>query len=455
MIEPVAEYESIIRRTESNFRVPTTEQEREKFLRDLITTKKSTFSSIWPTEGKGRAYEIASFLHSRHTLKLEVIGVMLAILLLAIVASSYLLLAAPVQQRSITALSFPSWGQGPNAPSLPKRHAQPCFAKAAPIIGKAPSLREEGAIENGTPAIAADTPFDGHTPATPNGGNAQDAGESTAARAAETFSTQPSQLVQPTHDKQGSTEPSPLKLLALFIGPPVWIALFQILYTTGSKRRGAATMIIAEVTSIIRVYAAANIIGAFVQKYSHASQAINTEIGGFVDVARKEDYLTIFDRNIEHLGAFPNPLIFHVTSFYTFLKAARDATGALSLWSAPHYPVAQKKADIVDIVYLCFMQMDHGYLALCDLMEKRDREALALIGNVTIGVSLQSYLFLLHVVTVEDFRYTALVSRLRTYRTYASNCGYSDLWNMACPPELLLLGEPAIDQNKSPRPEMK
>lgn len=407
MNEPVAEYESIICRTENNSRVPTSERERDEFLRNLITTKKSTFSSIWPTEGKGRAYEISSFLHSRHTLKLEVIGILLAILLIAIMTSTYFLLTAPVQ-RLITALPPPSRASAPNQPPLPKLHVQPSFA------------------------TATGTASGGHVPA------------------AGTSSAQQSQLAPPTHDEQGSAESSPLKLLALFIGPPVWIALFQLLYTTGSKRRGAATMIIAEMTSIIRVYAAANIIGAFVQKYAHASQAINAEIGGFVDVAREEDYLTIFDRNIEHLGAFPNPLIFHVTSFFTFLKAARDATGALSLWSAPPYPVAQKKADIVDIVYLCFMQMDHGYLALRDLMEKRDREALALIGNVTIGVSLQSYLFLLHVINVEDFRYTALISRLGTYRTHASDCGYSDLWNMACPPELLLLGGPAIDQNNCP-----
>ena len=425
MNEPVAEYESIIRRTENNSRVPTSERERDEFLRNLITTKKSTFSSIWPTEGKGRTYEISSFLHSRHTLKLEVIGILLAILLIAIMTSTYFLLTAPVQ-RLITALPPPSRASGPNEPPLPKLQLQPSFATATGSASR------------------------GHVAAAPNGANAQDAGASTAARTAGTSSAQQSQLAPPTHDEQGSAESSPLKLLALFIGPPVWIALFQLLYTTGSKRRGAATMIIAEMTSIIRVYAAANIIGAFVQKYAHASQAINAEIGGFVDVAREEDYLTIFDRNIEHLGAFPNPLIFHVTSFFTFLKAARDATGALSLWSAPHYPVAQKKADIVDIVYLCFMQMDHGYLALRDLMEKRDREALALIGNVTIGVSLQSYLFLLHVINVEDFRYTALISRLGTYRTHASDCGYSDLWNMACPPELLLLGGPAIDQNNCP-----
>lgn len=147
MNEPVAEYESIIRRTENNSRVPTSERERDEFLRNLITTKKSTFSSIWPTEGKGRTYEISSFLHSRHTLKLEVIGILLAILLIAIMTSTYFLLTAPVQ-RLITALPPPSRASGPNEPPLPKLQLQPSFATATGSASR------------------------GHVAAAPNGANA-------------------------------------------------------------------------------------------------------------------------------------------------------------------------------------------------------------------------------------------------------------------------------------------
>ena len=82
---------------------------------------------------------------------------------------------------------------------------------------------------------------------------------------------------------------------------------------------------------------------------------------GFADSARKESYFSIFEKNSTELGSLGSATVNNVTAFYTFLKASRDATGALQLWEKPYYDVPQKKEDLVAIIHLCFLVTVHGH----------------------------------------------------------------------------------------------
>nr|WP_315401280.1 hypothetical protein [uncultured Duganella sp.] len=217
------------------------------------------------------------------------------------------------------------------------------------------------------------------------------------------------------------------KLVTILLSPLLFVTALQFLYSTGVKRRGSVAMMRSEIVSIARLFAAANIVGDFIDLYSRSCYARDTSKLGFASVAGKESYMTVFDKNIEHLGSLHAVLLDHIAAFYSFLKASRDATGALANWNDA-YPTRRKLDDIVDIIYLCFLTMMHGHHAVNRLFEKSDKARADLVKDVFTGLELQCYLFLLLAVDKADYRYAALTSRYGYYAHLADRFCYVDLF---------------------------
>lgn len=89
--------------------------------------------------------------------------------------------------------------------------------------------------------------------------------------------------------------------------------------------RTIALALTSDVASIMKAIAKARIPQHFMLQYDKPDQQFP-----WADVARDENYFSAFDAHVGKLGALREPaLAADVTTFYTFLKASRDATSSL------------------------------------------------------------------------------------------------------------------------------
>jgi hypothetical protein len=225
--------------------------------------------------------------------------------------------------------------------------------------------------------------------------------------------------------------------LQIIFGATIFGTILEVLrrtYETAVKRLATIDLFSIEMLSIMRVFAAANIIGDFVCLYDKAtpsggpnqSAADGTKPKpspiGFADSARKENYFSIFDKNSTELGGVDPAIVNDVTAFYTFLRASRDATGALQLWKEPSYDVERMKADVIAIIYLCFLMSVHGLRALDVLITSKNNKYIA--NDIVAGVQLQCFAFLDYVLPDEDFRRERLDQRRTDCRKLQQEYGY-------------------------------
>ncbi len=199
-----------------------------------------------------------------------------------------------------------------------------------------------------------------------------------------------------------------------------FIELLRRTYDSAIKRLASIDLFTSEILSIMRVFASANIIGDFVRLYvqidtpkqtSQSEKDPHTGKGpvGFADSARSEDYFTIFNKNVSDLASLDPAVVNDITAFYTFLKASRDATGAIQLWKSPEYEASAKKEDIVAVIYLCFLMSVHGQLALDRLISSDVNRKIA--DDIFAGVMLQCFGFLVQTIPKDDFRWPRIDQR--------------------------------------------
>jgi hypothetical protein len=112
-----------------------------------------------------------------------------------------------------------------------------------------------------------------------------------------------------------------------------FIELLRRTYDTAVKRLSTIDLFTSEILSIMRVFAAGNIVGEFVRLYDKVdsgdpdtgrsapsgSQPSEKSLqSGFADSARKENYFSIFDKNSSDLGSLDPAVVNDITAFYHF-----------------------------------------------------------------------------------------------------------------------------------------
>ena len=225
--------------------------------------------------------------------------------------------------------------------------------------------------------------------------------------------------------------------LQIILGTAVFgsfIELIRRTYDAAIRRMATVDLFASELLSIFRVFAAANIIGDFALLYDGlglkpirkgqliTAIAMNPVPKGFADVARSENYFNIFENNSAELGALDPAAVYDVTAFYTFLRASRDATGAIRLWKEEGYEIASKREDIVSIVYLCFLMTMHGQRALHRLVYSAENRAI--VDDILSGVFLQCFSFLDHTLAADDFRRPRINQRRQVCTRLRKDYGY-------------------------------
>lgn len=221
-----------------------------------------------------------------------------------------------------------------------------------------------------------------------------------------------------------------------------FVELIRRLYDTAVKRLATIDLFTSEILSILRIFAAANIIGDFIclndklgVQYAENAK-INTSApiapkgtlaAGFANSARSENYFAIFEANSSDLGSLIPSAVNDITAFYTFLKASRDGTGAIKLWKEEYYDTSMKQEDVISIIFLCFLMTVHGQRALKALCGSPGN--LTIIDDIFAGVLLQCYRFLDLKLPQSDYRRPRLKDRQVLCEELAKRYGYD--W--ACP----------------------
>lgn len=226
-----------------------------------------------------------------------------------------------------------------------------------------------------------------------------------------------------------------------------FVELLRRTYDAAVKRLATIDLFTSEILSIMRVFATANIIGDFVRLYDRldATETMSVQTGnaptettegtgafGFADAARNEDYFTIFSANAADLASLDPAVVNDIAAFYTFLKASRDATGAMQLWRSTNYQTSDKRKDIVAIIFNCFLMSVHGQRALEKLVASENNRHVA--NDIFAGVMLQCFAFLYYVIPNTDFRWTRIEQRRKKCESLRLNYRYDIPLKRHCDP---------------------
>jgi|HubBroStandDraft_4_1064222.scaffolds.fasta_scaffold171015_2 hypothetical protein len=210
-----------------------------------------------------------------------------------------------------------------------------------------------------------------------------------------------------------------------------FLELLRRIHDTAVKRLAIVDLFTSEIFNILRAFAAANIIGGFARLYDITDTEELAGPGnatgappaaGLAHSAGGENYFNIFQSSSPDLSLLDPSVVNDITAFYTFLKTARDATGAFRQWQDPRYSAAIKKEDIVTVVYLCFLMTVHGMLALEHIVVSRNNWDL--IEDISAGVLLQGFAILDSVVPHEDFRRPRIEQRREHCAQLQQKYGY-------------------------------
>jgi len=212
--------------------------------------------------------------------------------------------------------------------------------------------------------------------------------------------------------------------LSIIFGTAVfggYITLIAKLIETSQKRLGTIDLFVSEILSIGRVFLTTRIVPSFAGLYLDP-KVMPT---GFADTSRSENYTLVFKKNSGDLGGLSSEAINNITAFYSFLKASRDATLSIRLWTNVDYTLEMKRDDILTIIYNCFLMAIHGRLALDELIGERratsktehtERNArLFYAREVFHTIELQCFLSLSSALKLDDPRRVTLNDRNDVY----------------------------------------
>jgi hypothetical protein len=125
----------------------------------------------------------------------------------------------------------------------------------------------------------------------------------------------------------------------------------------------------------------------------------------------QEDYFPVFDKNSQDLQSLEALVVGHITEFYTYMKAMRDAQRKLGqIESVQAVPAAR-----LSVVYMLFLGYESGRKAIKHLVEFQPTQTVYVMGILL--TELTCYSFLCKNFTNDQLRFSHLALRLEQYAT--------------------------------------
>jgi hypothetical protein len=214
-----------------------------------------------------------------------------------------------------------------------------------------------------------------------------------------------------------------ISFVAKYIGPglPVYGIIIAWAYQSASKRLGIVDLFACEIGTLCRVGTIFDIGKRYVVSYFAACPK-GPSSGSFVS---KEQYFPIFESNSRDLELLEASVVNHITEFYTYMKALRDAQRKLAETKPPDAAQAtghgsnlefesQWHSAMLNVIYLTYLGYESARKAVGDLVEYQPARAERLI--IILLTELECYAFLRKRYRPDDLQWQRLRLREPEYR---------------------------------------
>ena len=200
----------------------------------------------------------------------------------------------------------------------------------------------------------------------------------------------------------------------------VFGAVLAWAYQAGSARLGVVDLFACEIDTLCRVTLVLDVVHHQVERFDQAAPALPASAthAPARHFTSDENYFPVFANNTKDLEALEASVVTNITAFYTYMKAVRDSQRALAELpqTSSHATAAAARLEAGrNLVYMLFLGLESGRLAINDLVEFEPEQA---ERSIVIFISeLVAYRFLLrHFPDKHDIRYKRLILRLPRYR---------------------------------------
>ncbi|HLM98688.1 MAG TPA: hypothetical protein VK335_05375 [Bryobacteraceae bacterium] len=203
----------------------------------------------------------------------------------------------------------------------------------------------------------------------------------------------------------------------------VFAAVLAWAYRAGSARLGVVDLFACEIDTLCRATLVADVARHYVERLDPSSPALpaSTSHAPSPHFASQENYFPVFENNTKDLEALEAKVVSNITAFYTYMKAVRDSQRALAEPPEALESVSSNQAAAVarlqagrNLVYMLFLGLESGRLAIKDLVEfepeQAERSIVILISELVAYRSLRT-----HFTDEHDIRYQRLMLRLPRY----------------------------------------
>ena len=171
----------------------------------------------------------------------------------------------------------------------------------------------------------------------------------------------------------------------LKIAGPTFVALFGVLtwaYQTGNARLGVMDLFACEIDTICRVVTITDLVNSLIQRLD-ATPTTQPRTGQTTvpptdsrPFNSEEDYYPVLGSNVSDLQKLEARVVSHITEFYTFIKAFRDALRQRAAIAANgnSSPDVQRQAAC-NVIYSLYLALESGRHAIAQLVEFEPEQA--------------------------------------------------------------------------------
>jgi hypothetical protein len=226
--------------------------------------------------------------------------------------------------------------------------------------------------------------------------------------------------------KGGAIDWWPAILAALkFLGPAAvaFAGICAWAYQAGSARLGVVDLFACEIGTLCRVSTVLDAVHRLIERFDRGAPTGHGSKPVTRPFVSEEDYFPVFNSNNKDLQSLEARVVINITAFYTYMKAVRDSMRVLAtipVQGADLGPPSEHGAlgpwhqSARDAIYLWFLGLESGRLAIASLVEFEPEQAERVI--VVLLSELDAYHFLCNQFSDRtDIRYGRIRLRATDY----------------------------------------
>jgi hypothetical protein len=194
-----------------------------------------------------------------------------------------------------------------------------------------------------------------------------------------------------------------LKGAFTILGPALaaFAAICAWAYRAGSARLGVVDLFACEIGTLCRVATVLDAVHRLIERFERGAPTGYGTKPVTRPFVSEEDYFPIFNSNSKDLQSLEARVVINITAFYTYMKAVRDSMRVLATIPAQkadlgptseHGALGPWHQSARDAIYLWFLGLESGRLAIADLVEFEPEQAERVI--VVLLSELDAYHFL-------------------------------------------------------------